>query len=316
MVIVLCNLVIVGNLIIVAEKVSKCYILGKLSSSEVAATTMKHAEGTFRGYQDFDLYYQSWIPETTPRAILLIVHGLADHSGRFTNLAGHFVSNNYLVCALDQRGHGRSPGKKGHIESFSYFVQDLDRFLEFIRRKHPGLKIFIIAHSVGGTVATAYSVQHRDGYSGLILSGPTLKAGDSVPRGLMLIAPLLSGLIPRVGLYTIDSSAISRDASVVAAYQNDPLVYRAKISTRLGIEILKTMDNLKGQFSKIEKPLLILHGGVDRLSNPAGSRELYNKASSRDKTLKFYPGLYHEIFNEPEHDQVFEDMEKWLDGRL
>jgi alpha-beta hydrolase superfamily lysophospholipase len=165
---------------------------------------------------------------------------------------------------------------------------------------------------VGGTVATTYSLSHQADCSGMVLSGPTLQPGASVPRGLMLIAPLLSRLIPRTGLYTIDSSAISRDRSVIEAYQNDPLVYRGKICTRLGIELLKTMKTLPAQFPKIRLPILILHGSDDRLSNPQGSQILYDRASSMDKTLKYYAGFYHEIFNEPGREKVFQDMEEWL----
>jgi acylglycerol lipase len=273
---------------------------------------MKHIEGAFRGYKDVELYYQGWLPADIPRVILLFVHGLADHSGRFANLVNYFVPRGYLLYGFDQRGHGKSPGLKGYIEDFSYFVDDLDKFVGFIRRKHSNTRIFMIAHSVGGTVATAYSLSHQADCAGLILSGPTLQPGASVPRGLMFIAPLLSRLIPRTGLYTIDASAISRDRSVIEAYQNDPLVYRGKIRTRLGIELLKTMKTLPAQFPEIRLPLLILQGTDDRLSNPQGSQLLYDRTGSIDKTLKKYAGFYHEIFNEPGREKVFQDMEEWL----
>jgi alpha-beta hydrolase superfamily lysophospholipase len=277
---------------------------------------MEHIEGTFQGYQDLNLYYQCWLPASEPRAVLLVNHGLAEHSGRYTNLVNYFGPRGYSIYGFDHRGHGRSPGLRGYVEDFSSFVNDLGIFLSIIRSKYQNTKIFIIAHSVGGTIATAYAVNNQDKFDGLILSGPTLKAGASVPPGLIFIAPLLSLLIPKVGLYTIDASAISRDKAVVAAYVNDPLVYQGKIRTRLGVEIIKTMQVLPSQMSRIHLPVMILHGTKDRLSEPKGSQILYDRVKSDDKTLKLYDGFFHEIFNEPDHEQVFGDVETWLTAHL
>lgn len=277
---------------------------------------MKHLEGEFQGYRDLNLYYQCWLPDSEPKAVLLIVHGLADHSGRFHNPVDYFISKGYAVYGFDQRGHGKSPGKKGFIENFSYFVEDLSRFLGLIRKEYKDRKIIIVAHSVGGTIATAYAASHQDQFDGLILSGATLKPGASVPPALIAVAPMLSLLIPQVGLYTIDSSAISRDKSIVEAYNNDPLVYRGKISTRLGVEIIRAMRSLPSQMPGLRLPLLILHGTGDRLSELQGSRMLFERAGSKDKTLKLYEGFYHEIFNDPEREQVFKDMEAWLEVRV
>ena len=277
---------------------------------------MKHIEGMFEGYQNLSLYYQSWLPANESKAVLLTVHGLAEHSSRYSNLVNLFVPRGYSIYGFDQRGHGRSPGRKGYIEDFSYFVNDLGIFLSFIREKHQKTRIFILGHSVGGTVATAYAVYNQAQFEGLILSGATLKAGASISPGLIAIAPLLSLLIPNVGLYTIDASAISRDKSVVDSYVNDSLVYRGKIRTRLGVEIIKTMQALPPQMARISIPVMILHGTHDRLSEPKGSQILYERVNSRDKTLKLYDGFFHEIFNEPGREQVFSDIETWLDAHL
>lgn len=277
---------------------------------------MKHLEGEFQGYQNINLYYQCWLPDIEPGAVLLIVHGLADHSGRFANLINHFVPRGYAIYGYDQWGHGRSPGQKGYIDSFAHFVDDLGFFLRFVRSRHPDNKVFIVAHSVGGTVATAFTVAHQDEFDGLILSAATLKPGNSVSGVLIAIAPLLSLLVPKMGLYTIDAPSISRDQAVVNAYVNDPLVYRGKIRTRLGVEILRTMQALQSKLSKIRLPVLIMYGTADRLSEPEGSQMLYDAVSSSDKTLKTYDGFYHEIFNQPGHEQVLRDVEKWLTAHL
>ncbi|MFC1943211.1 alpha/beta hydrolase [Chloroflexota bacterium] len=277
---------------------------------------MKHIEGKFKGYKNLSLYYQCWLPANEPKAILLIVHGLAEHSGRYMNLVNHFVPKGYAVYSFDQRGHGKSQGLRGYVEQFSYFINDFKTFLGIIHSKHHDAKIFIAGHSVGGTIATAYAVHHQGEFDGLILSGATLKVGVSVSSGLIIIARVLSSLLPKIGLYVIDASAISQDKAIVAAYLNDPLVYRGKIRARLGTELIKAMQILSRQMSNICLPILIMHGTADRLSDPRGSEILYARVSSRDKTLNLYDGFYHEIFNEPGHKEVFADMEAWLASRM
>ncbi len=161
-------------------------------------------------------------------------------------------------------------------------------------------------------MATAYAVRHQDEFDGLILSGATLKVGAGVSSGLIIVARVLSLLLPKMGLYIIDALAISRDQAVVAAYVNDPLVYRGKIRARLGAELIRVMRILPPQMPGISLPILIMHGTADRLSDPDGSQMLYERVGSRDKTLKFYDGFYHEIFNEPGRELVFADMTAWL----
>jgi len=273
---------------------------------------MAHIEGQFEGCKNLTLYYQCWLPSHEPKAVLLVAHGLAEHSGRYTNLANHFVPKGYAVYGFDQRGHGKSPGLRGDVESFSCFVNDLKTFLGIIHDKHPGTKVFILGHSVGGAIATACAISHQDKFDGLILSAATIKAGNSVPPGLIMVASLLASLLPKVGLYTIDASALSCDKAIVDAYVNDPLVYQGKIRTRLGVEIIKAMQMLLSQIERIHLPILIMHGTADRLSDPKGSELLYNGVNSKDRTLKLYDRFFHEIFNEPGCAQVFADIEGWL----
>ena len=277
---------------------------------------MKHVEGKFKGYKNFNLYYQCWLPSNEPKAVLLVAHGLAEHSGRYINIINHFVPKGYAVYAFDQRGHGKSQGQRGYVERFAHFVSDLKTFSDIIRNKHRDTGIFIVGHSVGGTIATAYAVHYQDEFDGLVLSGATLKVGASVSSGLIIVARLLSILLPKMGIDVIEASAISQDKTVVDAYVDDPLVYRGKIRARLGAELIKAIQILLPQMSKIYLPVLIMHGTADRLSDPRGSEILYDRVSSGDKTLKLYDGFYHEIFNEPGREQVFEDMEAWLVVRM
>jgi acylglycerol lipase len=293
------------------------YINDKVEkTSKGQKSGMVHFEGEFQGYKGINLFHQYWLPDSKIKAVLLILHGLADHSSRFNNLVNRFLPEGYAIYGYDQRGHGRSPGLKGYIDGFSCFVNDLDCFLKYIKKKHPENEIYLVGHSVGGLIATNFAVFHQAELGGLILSAPTTKPGASVSKFLIMLAPLLSLIIPKVGLYTIDALSISKDPAVVQNYIYDPLVYRGKIRARLGIEILKTMQDLPDKISRISLPLLIMHGSADRLSEPEGSRILYDRVSSIDKTLKIYDGFYHEIFNEPGYGIVLKDMENWLETRV
>jgi len=273
---------------------------------------MQHTEGRFTGYRDFNLYYQSWLPAGKPKAILLIVHGLGEHSGRYMNIVNYFVPKGFAIYGFDQQGHGRSEGLRGYAERFSDYLYDLKSFSNKVRSRHRDAKIFILCHSVGGTIAAAYAVHHQDEFDGLIFSGVTLKPGPSLSPTKILIARFLSLLLPKIGIEAIDASTISRDKAVLEAYTNDPLVYHGKISARLGAELIRAMQKLPHQISRIKLPILIMHGTNDRLCDPEGSKILYERVSSIDKTLKLYDGFYHEIFKEPGHEKVFADIEEWL----
>lgn len=277
---------------------------------------MRHIEGEFPGCQDLKLYYQGWLPSNKPRAILLVAHGLAEHSGCYLNLVNHFVPQGYAIYSFDHQGHGKSPGLPGYIERFSYYINDLQTFGDMVRKKHKDSKFFLLGHSMGGTIAITYAIEHQDGLDGLLVSGATLQVGASISPVMILAAKMLSRLLPKAGLYVIDATAISRDQDAVAAYVNDPLVYRGKIRARLGTEFIKAIQQLPPQMAQINLPILIMQGTADRLSEPKGSQILYQRVSSRDKTLKLYDGFYHEIFNEPGRQQVFADIEAWLDAHI
>lgn len=277
---------------------------------------MKHKEGKFVGGKGLNLYHQCWLPEEKPRAILLIAHGLAEHSGRYTGLAEYFVPRGYAVYALDHRGHGRSEGVRIYVDRFDDYVADLRTFHQLVRKEHPGERFFLIGHSMGGTIAVAYAIKYQQDLAGLVLSGASLAPVAATPPLLLIIAGVTSALFPKRGLAALDASAISRDRAVVEAYENDPLVYRGKIPSRTATELARMWRELPPQMSELKLPLLILHGSADHLAPPQGSRLLYERASSVDKTLKIYEGLFHEVFNEPERMQVMGDVEQWLASHI
>ncbi len=276
---------------------------------------MKHKEGKFKGLNNFDLYYQCWLPDGSPKAILLVAHGLAEHSGRYKNLVNYFVPKGYAVYAFDYRGHGKSEGMRCYVDRFSDYLTDLKTFFDKVRKEQPDAKIFLVGHSMGPTIAIQ-AVERQQKLAGVITSGASLAASPTVSPALIAIAGVVSALLPKMGVTVIDASTISRDQAVVDAYVNDPLVFRGKIPARTGAELAKMWKKLPEQMSKIKLPILIMHGSADRLSDPAGSRLLYERVGSKDKTLRLYEGFYHEIFNEPEHKKVMADVEAWLTKHL
>jgi len=269
-------------------------------------------EGTFKGSKGHNLYYQCWLPDTKPKAVLLVVPGAAEHSGRYTNLVNYFVPRAYAVYSLDTQGHGKSEGVRCYVNKFSDYVDDLKIFFDIVHSKQSDRKVFLTGHSMGSIIAISYAVQYQRDLAGLIISGAALKPGSSIPTVLKTVVRVISLLFPKMGVTVLDATAISQDKAVVDAYIHDPLVYRGKIPARFGAEMVKILDRLPSQIPEIKLPIIIMHGTEDRLCNPEGSQMLYDLVGSSDKTLKFYQAFYHEVFNEPEHLQVMADLEAWL----
>ncbi|MCX6005133.1 MAG: lysophospholipase [Chloroflexi bacterium] len=277
---------------------------------------MEQNEGKFKGRDNFNLYWRAWLPEGKPTAILLVSHGLGEHISRYHNLVNFCVPRGFAVYGLDHQGHGKSEGTRVYIDRFATYLDDLKTFFDMVRRDNPDLKIFLLGHSMGGLIATAYAVQHQDELKGLIVSAPSLKPGESFTPAMIKMAKAVSAIQPKMGIAELDSAHLSKDKSVVEAYDNDPLVYRGKITARLGAELFGTMAKLESQMASLTLPMLIMQGSADKLVNPDGGKMLYEKAGSKDKTFKIYEGLYHEIFNEPERGMVFADLQAWLNSHI
>ena len=273
---------------------------------------MRHKEGKFKGYKGLTLYYQFWLPDTKPKAVLLVAHGLAEHSGRYKNVVDYFVPKGYAVYALDNRGHGKSEGTRSYVDNFNDYLVDLKTFFDMVRKDNKSTKVFLFGHSLGATIAVAYAIEHQKELNGLIVSGASLVPSTTVSPALLAMAGVVSALAPKMGVTLLDASTISRDQSVVDAYVNDPLVFRGKIPARTGAELARMWKQLPEQMPKIKLPILIMHGFADRLSDPRGSKLLFERVGSKDKALKIYDDCYHEICNEPDREQVFVDMETWL----
>jgi len=277
---------------------------------------MKHQEGFLKGIRETNIYFQSWLPESEPRAVLLIVHGLAEHSGRYGNVVDHFVPLGYAVYGIDHLGHGKSEGRRVYVKRFDDYTSTLKVYFDKIHGWQPDKPIFLVGHSMGGLISAVYLLDHQAELAGAILSGPAVKIPGHVTPPILFVGKMLSALTPKFGLLALSADGVSRDPSVVQAYVNDPLVHRGKATARLAAEMLKAMQAISGQAARITLPIMIVQGSADRLVNSSGARMLYDAVSSADKEIKIYDGLYHEVFNEPEHDKVLRDVELWLEAHL
>ena len=276
---------------------------------------MTWAEGALEGVGGLRLYRQAWVPDGDARAVVVLVHGVSEHSGRYHHVAGRLIADGYAVHTLDHRGHGRSEGSPALIDRVGNAVADLHALVEATASAHSGVPVVMLGHSMGGLLAVYFALAHQERLSGLILSAP-LAALEAASPTTRLAARVLSALTPRLGVIGIDSALISRDPEVVRAYDTDPLVFHGKLPARTVFELERAVRSLPKRVHAITVPTLIMYGSADRLCPPAGSLGLHDCIGAQDRTLKVYDGLYHEIFNEPEQARVMEDMCAWLRERM
>jgi acylglycerol lipase len=271
---------------------------------------MNHIEGTFEGVRDTNIYYQAWLPEGEVKAVLLVVHGLGEHSGRYVDLADHFVPLGFAVYAFDHIGHGRSQGLREYVERFTDFTDTLATYCEMVKGWQTGKSVFLFGHSLGGLISSYYLLDHQANFKGAVISGPGIKV--SVSPLTIIVGRILALLAPKMGFWTVDPAGISRDPKEVQAYVNDPLVFHGQTPLRSLDETLKAQQRVTAEADQIRLPFIVVQGGADKIVDPDGAQILYDRASSADKTIKTYDGLYHDLFHEPERARVLQDVETWL----
>jgi acylglycerol lipase len=276
------------------------------------ATRPQHS-GWLLGVGQLPLFYRTWQPGTTAHAAVLITHGLGDHSGRYTDLAESLVAEGNAVYALDQRGHGRSAGPRtaGRIADS---VADLSTMVGLIKRDLPGRKVFLVGHSWGGLVTLAYAVDHPHDIQGLILSAPAARPKNAAAIQILL-GKLLANVAPNTGVATIPYDKVCRDPHVVEAQRTDPLTYQGPIRARMASDTLAAMKHVATGLPDLSIPVLLLHGTGDVIADPSTSRYVHDTIGSPDRTLKLYEGLWHQVFNEPQRESVYTDVNAWLNQR-
>lgn len=279
----------------------------------MAEAGAQHVEGRFTGARDVELYWRGTVPPA-PAGVLLVSHGLGEHSGRYRNVVEALLPDGWAVYGLDHRGHGLSGGRRAHLNAYADWIADLHSFRGLVTDCHPDLPLFLLGHSLGGQIALAYALDHPDGLRGLVLSAPAL-ASNAVPRAAVPVLRALGRVAPTLRPAGIDATKVSKDPAVYAAYQADPLVHHGNPTLGLSAAVYAQFDVLPERARGLRLPLLLQHGLADELTDPAGSRTLERTSGSPDQTVRYYAGLWHEIYNEPERDGPLGDLREWLAAR-
>jgi lysophospholipase len=272
-------------------------------------------DGEFEGREGATIRWQAWLPDAPPHAVVLLAHGLAEHGGRYAHVGAAMSERGLGVYALDHRGHGRSSGARTQIDSIEHTVDDLHTLATEVGARHDAAPTFLLGHSMGGAIAFAYALRHQDELAGLVLSAPALVI-EGVSPLTIAAGRLLSKVAPGAGVLQLDGTAVSRDPEVVKRYDSDPLNYRGKIVARTGAELVAMARVAPERLPELRLPLLVMQGTADRLVPVKAAQLVYDRAGSQDKTIKTWDGLYHEILNEPEQQQVLAEMIEWIEARM
>jgi len=276
---------------------------------------VQHRAGHFTTPDGANIYTQAWLPDDTPQAIILIVHGLGEHSGRYGNYVDYFVLRGYALYSFDTRGHGRSSGTRGHIDRFDRYVADIDRRAAAARSDWPGTPLFVLAHSLGSLMGLSYARQNPVGLTGLITSGTALKDALQLPAWQRSLATVLSRVTPSLKMNNgVPLSGLSHDPEISAAFKADPLTHTWG-TPRLATEAEVVRAQIMQSAAMWRVPTLMLHGGADPVCLPEGAQQFAAQTPAGLVEYREYPGLYHEIHNEPEKEQVFQEIKAWLDSQ-
>lgn len=262
-----------------------------------------------------ELFTRRWLPENEPKAGIVLVHGLGEHSGRYQHVAAHFTRAGYLVQSMDLRGHGQTPGLRGHADSIEHILDDIDLMLEKLAPHHPGLPRFLYGHSLGGILVLYYALRYKTELCGVISSAPGLTSALHLQTAKVNLVRILGTLAPRLTIPTgLNPDDISRDPQVVQAYLADPLVHD-RSSLGFGKGMLDMVNWVQAHPQEFRLPLLVVHGSADQLGYPRGGQEFARQVPG-NATFKLWDGLAHELHNEPEKEQVLQYLLGWMDQQL
>ncbi|HPM75534.1 MAG TPA: lysophospholipase [bacterium] len=271
--------------------------------------------GSFQNADKMQVFYRHW-PVADAKAVVVICHGLGEHGDRYGNLVDRIVPAGYAAFAHDHRGHGKSAGLRGHVDSFDQFLNDVYRMIAMAREIYPEKRIFLLGHSMGGLIVLAYALRHPDTIDAVIASGAALKLAVEVPKLKATIGSLMAKIWPTLSLSNgLDPQQISHDPEVVRAYIADPLVHD-RVTARFFQEFTATIDKTNLGAAALTMPLLMFHGGDDMICHPDGTRAFFELAGSKDKTCEIFNGQYHEVLNDLDKDKALDLIQRWLDEHV
>lgn len=260
-------------------------------------------------------YYtkESVVPDS--RKAILVIHGYAEYVDRYRSLIDRLSKEGFHVFSIDHYGHGRSEGTKGLVMDINHLLNDISEWFDLLKSQNTNFQWYVFGHSMGGGIALDLTLKHQNTIKALVLSGALIKLPDTVPGWMKFIGRIIAKIAPSLPVVPIDFDLISRDPDVVRIYKEDPLVYSDKVRARTAVELERLSLMLQSKLGELSSPVWIGHGSLDRVTDPEGSRMLHQKATSQDKTLKIYHGLFHELLNEPEGQVVMHDIVQWLSKR-
>jgi alpha-beta hydrolase superfamily lysophospholipase len=275
---------------------------------------MRYLEDSFVSSSGIRLFYQVWCPDKAPKAVIQLIHGILEHSGRYLNLVNELVKRDFVVYAADHQGHGRSEGVRAYVKSFDVFIEDQKIFYDLIREKEQDIPIFLLGSSMGSFIATILAATYLKDIDGLVLSSTGTKLGG-FNFFTKIVARFLALIIPKKKIEDPNIGGISRDLEVVKAYREDSLV-SMKTTVKLAAELLRGNDKATQLIGQIGVPTLVQCGSAD--TTVFGREELDELMVMSDKTIKIYEGLFHEVYNELEEDRrtVLKDLGDWLDSHV
>ena len=274
----------------------------------------KMTEDKIQGDGGLGIVVRSWRPAGQARGVVAIVPGFNSHSGYFTWTAEQLVADGYAVYAVDLRGRGKSDGERFYVEKVGDYLSDTGKMIALAKSREPGLPVFLMGHSAGGVVAVNYALDHQSELAGLICESFAYKV--PAPDFALTILKGLSYIIPHIGVLKLKNADFSRDPKAVAAMNSDPLIANENQPALTVAVLVRADERLKRGFHLMKMPVFIIHGTKDKAAVPAGSQEFYDKASSADKTLKFYEGYFHDPLNDLGKEAVIADIKNWIGARL
>ncbi|MBE7439976.1 MAG: alpha/beta hydrolase [Spirochaetales bacterium] len=279
---------------------------------------MKHMTGTFRSSHDgFEIFRQTWLPDGPIHRVIVIQHGFGEHSGRYGNILQTFGETGTALYALDSRGHGRTGGKRGHVEQFQMYVDDLADLISLARKESGKEKVILLGHSLGGVIALQYAIQatHQEILQALVVSSPGLMIQMDLAKTVKkAMGAVLARFFPDTTVdANLDLKFLSHDAAVIDAYKADPLVH-GKVSFQMATNLFNIGKVIYEKIGVLKIPVYIFHGVADGIVSSRGSELLFEKLTTPDRTLKLYPDLFHETMNEasPAKEQVLSDLKIWV----
>ena len=270
-------------------------------------------EGTFNS-GGLNIFFRAWHPSATPRAGVVIVPGFNAHSAYYGWAAEQLIADRLAVYALDLRGRGLSDGERFYVDTFDDYVADVTRFVALVKSKEPAVPIFLLGHSAGGVVASLFTIDHQAELAGFICESFAYQV--PAPDFALAVFKGLSHLAPHAHILHLKNDDFSRDPQAVAAMNADPLIAHETQPTRTLAAMVRADERLKDAFPRITLPVLILHGTADKATKPSGSQFFYDSAGSKDKTLKFYDGGFHDLLNDLGKVEVMGDINAWIAARV